>query len=120
MALAGIHLVFPKYFSWKKDLEPISLVNKQMMYVHTFFIGVTVFLMGVLCVFCTADILNTRLGKQVSLGLSFFWGIRLIFQFFVYSPRLWKGKRFETAMHILFSLLWIYLTVIFLLIYLSE
>ena len=120
MALAGIHLVFPKYFSWKKDLEPISLINMQMMYVHTFFIGITVFLMGVLCIFCTSDIVNTRLGKQVSLGLSFFWGLRLIFQFLVYSPRLWKGKRFETAMHILFSLLWIYLTVIFLLVYLSE
>jgi hypothetical protein len=120
MALALIHLSFPKYFSWKKDLQAVSLVNKQMMYVHTFFIGVTVFLMGVFCVFCTADMINTRLGKQVSLGLSVFWGIRLIFQFFVYSPRLWKGKRFETAMHILFSLIWIYLTIIFLLVYLSE
>jgi hypothetical protein len=120
MALALIHLAFPKYFSWKKDLHPISLINKQMMYVHTFFIGITVFLMGVLCVFCTEDIINTRLGKQVALGLSIFWGLRLIFQFFVFSPRLWKGKRFETVMHILFSLIWIYLTTIFLLIYLSE
>ncbi len=118
--LAFLHLIFPKYFVWKKDLQSISLINRQMMYVHTFFIGVTVFLMGALCIYCTEDILNTRLGRQLSFGMFLFWGLRLIFQFFVYSPRLWKGKPFETAMHIIFSLIWTYLTIIFLLIFLSE
>ncbi len=118
MVLALAHSAFPVYFNWKKELESLSLINNQMMYVHTFFVAITVFLMGLLCFFCAADIVNTRLGKQLSLGLFIFWGIRLIFQFFVYSPKLWRGKSFETAMHIIFSLFWIYLTSIFLLIYL--
>jgi hypothetical protein len=120
IALAMLHFIFPKYFNWKKDLRSISLINRQMMYVHTFFIGVTVFLMGVLCLFCSEDLVNTRLGKQLSLGLSVFWGLRLIFQFFVYSPRLWRRKIFETTMHIIFSLLWIYLTYTFFINFLSE
>jgi hypothetical protein len=118
--LALIHIVFPKYFNWKKDLQSLNLINRQMMYVHTFFIGVIVFLMGVLCIFCSSDLINTRLGRQISLGMSIFWGLRLVFQFFAYSPSLWKGKRFESIVHIVFSLLWIYLTIFFLLIYLSE
>lgn len=118
--LAFIHIVFPKRFNWKEDLQSVSLINKQMMYVHTFFIAITVFLMGVLCIFCTYDILHTRLGKHLSLGMFFFWGLRLIFQFFIYSPKLWKGKPFETAMHIIFSLLWAYLTAVFLIIFLSK
>ena len=120
IALALIHAVFPKHFDWKGDFHSVSLINKQMMYVHTFFIAITVFLMGVLCILNSHDILNTKLGKQLSFGLFIFWGLRLIFQFVVYSPRLWKGKPFETTIHIVFSLIWIYLTTVFLLIFLSK
>jgi hypothetical protein len=120
IVLALIHVIFPKYFNWKKELASLSLINSQMMYVHTFFVAITVFLMGLLCFFCANDITTTRLGKHLSLGLFVFWGLRLLFQFFVYSPKLWRGKSFETAMHIVFSLLWIYLTAIFLLIYLKK
>jgi hypothetical protein len=118
IVLSLIHIVFPKYFDWKGDFKTVSLINKQMMYVHAFFVAVTVFLMGVLCVYCTEDLVNTRLGKQIALGLFIFWALRLVFQFFVYSPGLWRGKRFETIMHIIFSLLWVYFTVVFLLVFL--
>lgn len=115
--LAAIHLIFPKYFNWKQELSSLSLINKQVMYVHTFFIALIVLLMGILCICCATDMVNTTLGRQVSFGLFVFWGCRLIFQFFVYSPTLWKGKVFETAVHIVFSLLWAYLTTVFFLIY---
>jgi hypothetical protein len=51
------------------------------------------------------------------LGLSLFWGIRFAVQHVVYSPSLWRGKAFETAIHVLFSLLWLWLSVLFLSIY---
>lgn len=118
--LAAVHIVFPQYFKWRKELQSLSLINIQMMYVHTFFVAFMVFLMGLLCFFCADDIIHTHLGKQLSLGLFIFWVLRLLFQFFVYSSKLWKGKRFETIMHIVFSLLWIYLSTVFLLIYLAK
>ena len=115
--LATLHVIFPKYFNWKQELSSLSLINKQVMYVHTFFIALMVLLMGILCICCAADMVNTTLGRQVSFGLFVFWACRLIFQFFVYSPALWKGKAFETAVHIVFSLLWAYLTTVFFLVY---
>ena len=120
IGLAIVHVIFPAYFNWKKELKSLSLINIQMMYVHTFFVAFVVFLMGLLCFFCAYDIINTRLGRQLALGLFIFWGLRLLFQFFVYSPKLWRGKKFETIMHIVFSALWIYLTTVFLLIYLGK
>jgi len=39
--------------------------------------------------------------------------LRLLFQFFVYSSELWKGKRFETFIHIMAVGFWIYMTVVF-------
>ena len=42
-------------------------------------------------------------------GLAVFWILRLGTQWFVYDSSVWRGSRFRTAMHCLFSLLWIYL-----------
>ena len=117
--LALVHIIFPKYFHWDKELSQLSLVNKQIMQVHTLFIALTVFLMGILCLTSTNEITTTSLGKRVSLGFGIFWGVRLIIQFFGYSTKLWKGKVFETSIHILFSLLWTYLTLTFINIYIN-
>ena len=113
--LALIHSIFPMYFNWKHDLKPLLLVNRQMMIVHTFFIALTVLLMGVLCLMNSNDLLETSLGKTICFGFGIFWTIRLVFQFFVYSPKLWKGKRFETIIHIIFSMIWFYLSTFFIL-----
>jgi hypothetical protein len=117
IALATAHIFFPKYFKWENELKSLSLINRQMMIVHTFFVAFTVFLMGVICLLSSKDIVETNLGKIISLGFGIFWIIRLFIQFFGYSNDLWKGKIFETAMHIIFSLLWTYLSIVFLVIW---
>lgn len=114
LILLGIfHAFFPGYFEWKKELKPLSLINRQMMYVHTFFIGVTVALMGLLCLLMPDELLETKLGKYIAAGLCLFWLLRCLIQFFYYSSSLWRGRRFETIIHIFFSLLWIYLSTLF-------
>jgi hypothetical protein len=118
IVLAFIHVAFPKYFNWANDLNAISLINRQMVYVHTFFIALILFLTGLLCLTSAKDLIGTDLGKRVALGLGVFWIIRLLIQFFGYSSKLWKGKAFETTMHVLFSLLWAYMSFIFILTYL--
>ncbi len=119
IALSILHFLFPKYFNWEKDLSPLTLINRQMMYIHTFFIALVVFLIGLLCITSSKELIETDLGKRIALGLSIFWSIRLFIQFFGYSPKLWRGKTFETTMHILFSLLWTYLSILFLATYLA-
>jgi hypothetical protein len=117
VALALIHFIFPRYFKWREQLTGLTLINRQLMYVHTFFIALVVLLMGSLCIAAPVDIIMTRLGKYLSLGLFVFWATRLFFQIFVYKSGLWKGKRFETVVHVLFTLVWIYLSVVFFLLY---
>lgn len=114
MILALVHVIFPKYFNWKEELKSLSLINRQMMTVHTFFIALVVFLMGLLCLTSATELIETKLGKTITFGLGIFWSIRLFIQFFGYSAELWKGKRFETIVHILFSFFWTYLSVVFL------
>ena len=115
--MAIVHVVFPKRFNWTEELSSLSLINRQVMYVHTFFIALVVLLMGLLCLTSAKELIETDLGKKIVLGLGVFWMIRLFIQFFGYSSKLWKGKTFETTIHIVFSFLWTYLSVIFLMIY---
>jgi len=113
ITLALAHAFFPKYFNWDKELGSISLINRQMMMVHTFFIALTIFLMGLLCLTSSNDLIETNLGKKLSLGLGIFWTTRLIIQLFGYSSKLWKEKNFETTVHILFIFLWTYFSLIY-------
>ena len=115
--LSIVHIGFPRYFDWKNDLKNLSLINRQMMQVHTFFIAFVVLLIGILCISSSDDLVNTEFGRRISLGIGLFWGVRLLIQFFGYSFELWKNKPFETLMHIVFSILWFYMTVVFVLIY---
>ncbi len=119
MLLSLVHLVFPRYFKWADELPKLSLVNKQLMEVHTFFIALMVMLNGLLCFFYAEELISSYLGKAICLGLAVFWSVRAVFQFFVYSPKLWKGKTFETIVHIIFSIYWLYVSSIFWILYLN-
>lgn len=114
VTLAVMHGAFPKRFNWRDEMANLSLMNRQLMYVHTFFIALMVLLNGVLCLYASRELAETNLGRIVCTGFAIFWGIRLLFQFAVYSSKLWRGKQFETAVHVLFSLLWLYFTAVFL------
>ena len=111
--LALLHLAFPKYFNWSKELAPLSLINRQMMYVHTLFIALILLLMGLLCLTSVSELISTSLGKKVTFGLGFFWLIRLLVQLFIYSTKLWRGKTLETFIHVVFLFLWSYLCLVF-------
>ncbi|MGJ8661826.1 MAG: hypothetical protein ACSHXL_07295 [Bacteroidota bacterium] len=111
--LALAHAFFPKYFKWKEELVAVSPLTRQIFYVHTFFVALMVLLMGVFCLMNAEDIKTSLMGKQISGGFAVFWGCRLLIQFFGYSAELWRGKKLETIIHVLFSIIWLYLTVIF-------
>jgi hypothetical protein len=119
IALSLMHIIIPKYFKWKKEFSSLSLITKQIIYVHTFFIAFVLFLIGLLCLSYSRQLVYDPFGRVISLGLFGFWLTKLIFQFFVYSPKVWRGKTFETLMHVVFSLLWIYFSGVFLFSYLG-
>jgi hypothetical protein len=119
IVLALSHIVFPKYFNWKQELNKLSLVNRQIMLVHSFFIALMVLLIGLLCLTSAHELITTPLGKRISLGLGIFWGARLLIQFIGYSSKLWKGKLFETGVHVVFAILWTYISMVFIKAYLA-
>lgn len=114
MLLAISHVFMPKYFNWKNDFKNLSLFNRQMVKTHTFFIALFVFGIGLISFMASSEIIQTNLGHKIAFGFGVFWTFRLFFQLFGYSPKLWKGKTFETIIHIIFTIFWIYASYVYL------
>lgn len=121
IALAITHAFFPKRFQWKQELARLSLLNRQIFMVHTSFICFILILMGALSLFASEALLRpTPLSKLVLGGIASFWLLRLIFQWFVYDWRLWKGNSVNTAIHVLFTVMWTYLTAAYAIVFVSQ
>lgn len=115
LLLAGANLlVFPKYFRWRDELSVVSLFTRQVFWVHAFFIVLILALFGVLsAAYGSLLIDNSQLARVLLAGLTIFWAVRLVMQWFVYDPRIWRGNRRNTIAHICFSMLWVYLVCVY-------
>ena len=111
--LAIVNLFVPGRFNWREELSRVSLLNRQIFVAHTVFIVLVVVLTSALLLTCAEALLEpTRLSRAVLLGLTIFWGLRMLMQWFFYSPQVWRGNRLHTALHGIFSLAWVYVTAV--------
>jgi hypothetical protein len=96
VALAVLHAAFPRCFRWSTELTSLSPINQALMRVHTFFVALAVGLMGMLSWPEAPALVSTPLGRRVCAGLALFWGLAV-----------------ETAVHVLFTALWTWLTSVY-------
>jgi hypothetical protein len=113
-ALVAVNLYVPTRFRWREEMGRLSLLNRQIFQAHAVFLVLTLALFSVLLLTCGEALLEpTRLARALLIGLTIFWTLRMLMQWFFYSPRIWRGDRFNTAMHYLFSMIWIYVAAVF-------
>jgi len=112
--LVVVNLFVPFRFGWRAELSRISLLNRQIFQAHSVFLILTLALSSALLL-TSADALvePSRLARAILLGLTIFWAVRMLMQWFFYSPDIWRGNRFFTAMHLVFSVAWVYMTAVF-------
>jgi hypothetical protein len=113
-SLVVVNLVVPGRFHWREEMSRLSLVNRQIFQAHSVFLVLTLALFAALLLTCGAALLEpTRLSRAVLFGLTVFWGLRMLMQWCFYSPLIWRGHRFNTVMHYVFSVVWVYVTTVF-------
>ena len=114
LTLAALQPAIAKYLGWKEELAGVSLFTRQVFFVHAGFITLILVQFGVLSLMFPQTLIErTTLARLVLAGFVMFWGLRLVAQHFIYSPKVWRGDRFRTAMHVVFSGLWIYLVAVY-------
>ncbi|MCI0625506.1 MAG: hypothetical protein L0387_28325 [Acidobacteria bacterium] len=114
MPASFLHVFFPKRLRWNEELQRLSLLNRQIFWVHCLFIVLILILFGMLSfVFAPALLQPHPLSKAILSGFVLFWLLRLIVQLCVYDSSLWKGNGRNTTIHFLLAGLWSYLVVIY-------
>jgi hypothetical protein len=113
-ALVVVNLFVPGRFHWREEMARLSLLNRQVFQAHSVFLVLTLALFSALLLACGDALLApTRLSRAVLLGLTIFWALRMLMQWCFYSPEIWRGNRFFTVMHYVFSVIWVYMTTVF-------
>jgi len=113
-SLVVVNLMVPGRFHWREEMSRLSLVNRQIFQAHSVFLVLTLALFSALLLTCGTALLEpTRLSRAVLFGLTVFWGLRMLMQWYFYSPLIWRGHRFNTVMHYVFSVVWVYVTSVF-------
>lgn len=112
--LSILHVPIARHLKWREDAARLSPVNAAIFHVHALFICVVLVMMGLPCLIDPAIFLErTRAGAWFAWSFAGFWTIRLYCQWFVYEQTLWRGKRFETSTHWLFTAVWSGLIAVF-------
>jgi hypothetical protein len=113
-ALVLVNIVVPLRFHWRDEMARLSLLNRQIFQAHAIFLILTLALISALLLTAGDTLLEpTRLSRAVLAGLTIFWALRMLMQWGFYSSDIWRGHRFNTAMHSAFSAVWIYVTAVF-------
>ncbi len=118
LALAAVHHPISRRLGWNEDVQRLQPVNAGIFHSHLFFICFGLILLGfTLLLGAPAFLERSPLGRWISGMLLLFWTMRLYRQWFGFSQELWRGKRFETAIHLAFTAVWILVIAVFALLF---
>ena len=112
--LVIVNLIVPKWFRWREEMAALSALNRQIFLAHNVFLILSLAMLSALLLTSATALLEpTPLSRMLLIGLAIFWGLRMVMQWAFYSADIWRGHRFYTAMHYVFSAVWIYVTAVF-------
>jgi len=112
LGLGATHVMLPRTLQWNRELVGISSLNREVSYVHCYFIGLACILWGLLPLTAGPALLDPNpVTRLVLVGAVAFWGSRLIIQLAVFNRHARDSKPW-----LLVSLagtgLWLYLTAV--------
>lgn len=114
LLLAALHEPICRRLKWREEALRLSPANAAIFLVHALFIGLILVLMGLPCLVDPWVFLEkSRAGAWLAWTFAAFWATRLYAQWFIFPQDLWRGKQTETAIHFIFTVLWLSLTSLF-------
>ena len=114
LGIAALGVAVHRHFGWGAEIQRLTLLTRQVFLIHSAFVTVVIAMLGVLLAgYAPALVAPGPLPRAILVGLLVMWAARLLAQWFFYDPSLWRGDRFRTFMHVLFSVLYTYFVMTF-------
>lgn len=108
------HVALPRALAWPRELAGVGRLNRQVLYTHTFFIGVMCVLLGLAPLALTDDILAPgRASTAILVAELTVWTLRWAAQFVAFPARVWRASPLYTTGFFGFTLLWTWFLAVF-------
>jgi hypothetical protein len=114
LGVAALGVAVHRHFGWGDEIQRLTLLTRQVFLIHSAFVTLVLAMLGAMLLTVAPALLEPGpLPRAVLIGLIVMWTARLLAQWFFYDPSLWRGDRFRTFMHVLFSVLYAYFVATF-------
>lgn len=80
LAFVVFHLLFWRLFDWKRDLESLSFINRQVMQILNLCLTFVFLIFAYVSWFHGAELLGTDLGNALLALIAIFWLLRAVEQ----------------------------------------
>jgi hypothetical protein len=112
LGLGILHIALPGVLQWNRELAGASQLNREVSYVHCFFIGLACLLWGLLPLTAGRSLLQpSPVARLVLIGAVAFWASRLAIQLLVFNRHARESPPW-CALSIVGTGLWLYLTAV--------
>ena len=112
LGLGVVHLALPLALGWSHELIGASQLNREVSYVHCYFIGLSCTLWGLLPLASgTALLERNPVTRMVLIGAIAFWASRLVIQLAVFNRHARESKSW-CLLSLAGTGLWLYITLV--------
>jgi hypothetical protein len=112
VGLGVLHIALPAVLGWHRELAGVSALNREVSYVHCFFIGLACVLWGLLPLSAGRLLIQPGLvTRLVLIGAVVFWAGRLVIQLVVFNRHARQSAAW-LALSTAGTILWLYLTAV--------
>ncbi len=107
------HAGFGKRLNWTEDLAKLSVVNRHIFLVHSFYSAMLLVMLGALSLFMTDALLQPGLLSSAILGgMTLLWTVRLGIQWLFFDRSIWVGHVANRRIHYLLTVFWVYVALV--------
>ena len=106
LSVAILNLFLVRLLHWRDDLNRAPLLLREVFWVHSWFISVTLVIFGAITLRFAGEMAIEPIGRWLAAGIGGFWALRTILQITYYSSSHWKGNTPRTVIHVILLILY--------------
>jgi hypothetical protein len=101
LGVAILNLFLIRIMNWRRDLDTMPLLIREVFQIHVYFISITLAIFGAVTWRFAAEIANAAhpICVWLAMGIGAFWAVRSVMQWSHYSAIHWRGDRIRTLIH---------------------
>ena len=101
LGVVVLNLFLVRLMNWRRDLNAMPLLIREVFQIHVYFISITLAIFGVLTWRFAPEIAHgaNPLCVWLAIGIGVFWAIRSVMQWSHYSAVHWRGDGVRTLIH---------------------